>query len=85
MVGKRIRKALLMSPLKMAIYSIWTETCRGNFFKCVIVSMSWNKGNNRNNMHDATIQIKKTHVKHLNYKLYYQQLHLKYWCNLARY
>jgi len=27
----------------------------------------------------------KTDVKHLNCKLYYQQLHLKYWCNLARY
>jgi len=27
----------------------------------------------------------KTCVKHLNCKLYYQQLHLKYWCNLARY
>ena len=27
----------------------------------------------------------KTYVKHVNYKLYYQQLHLKYWCNLARY
>jgi hypothetical protein len=26
-----------------------------------------------------------THLKHLNCKLYYQQLHLKYWCNLARY
>jgi len=24
-------------------------------------------------------------VKHLNWKLYYQQLHLKYLCNLARY
>ena len=24
-------------------------------------------------------------VKHLNYKLYYQQLHLKYLCNLAMY
>jgi hypothetical protein len=24
-------------------------------------------------------------VKHLNSKLYYRQLHLKYWCNLARY
>ena len=24
-------------------------------------------------------------VKHLNCKLYYQQLHLKYWCNWARY
>jgi len=24
-------------------------------------------------------------VKHLNYKFYYQQLHLKYLCNLARY
>ena len=28
---------------------------------------------------------KKTCVKHLNCKLYYRQLHLKYWCNLARY
>jgi len=27
----------------------------------------------------------KTYVKHLNCKLYYQQLHLKYLCNLARY
>ena len=27
----------------------------------------------------------KTDVKHLNCKLYYQQLHLKYLCNLARY
>jgi len=27
----------------------------------------------------------KTHVKHLNCKLHYQQLHLKYWCKLARY
>jgi hypothetical protein len=27
----------------------------------------------------------KTYVKHLNCKLYYRQLHLKYWCNLARY
>ena len=27
----------------------------------------------------------KTCVKHLNCKLYYRQLHLKYWCNLARY
>ena len=26
----------------------------------------------------------KTCVKHLNCKLYYWQLHLKYWCNLAR-
>jgi len=25
------------------------------------------------------------YVKHLNCKLYYRQLHLKYWCNLARY
>jgi len=25
----------------------------------------------------------KLYVKHLNYKLYYQQLHLKYLCNLA--
>jgi hypothetical protein len=24
-------------------------------------------------------------VKHLNYKLYYQRLHLKYLCNLASY
>jgi len=24
-------------------------------------------------------------MTHLNYKLYNQQLHLKYWCNLARY
>ena len=24
-------------------------------------------------------------MKHLNCKLYYRQLHLKYWCNLARY
>jgi len=29
--------------------------------------------------------LNKTSVKHLNCKLYYQQLHLKYWCNLARY
>jgi len=27
----------------------------------------------------------KTYVKRLNCKLYYQQLHLKYLCNLARY
>ena len=27
----------------------------------------------------------KTCVKRLNCKLYYRQLHLKYWCNLARY
>ena len=27
----------------------------------------------------------KTDVKHLNCKLCYRQLHLKYWCNLARY
>ena len=27
----------------------------------------------------------KTYVKHLNCKLYYQQLHLKYLRNLARY
>jgi hypothetical protein len=27
----------------------------------------------------------KTYMKHLNCKLYYQQLHLKYWCNLAGY
>jgi hypothetical protein len=27
----------------------------------------------------------KTYVKHLNCKLYYQQLHLKYLCNFARY
>jgi hypothetical protein len=27
----------------------------------------------------------KTYVKHLNCKLYYQQLHLKYLCNLTRY
>jgi hypothetical protein len=27
----------------------------------------------------------KTYVKHRNCKLYYQQLHLKYLCNLARY
>ena len=27
----------------------------------------------------------KTYLKHLNCKLYYQQLHLKYLCNLARY
>jgi len=27
----------------------------------------------------------KTYVKHFNYKLYYQQVHLKYLCNLARY
>jgi hypothetical protein len=27
----------------------------------------------------------KTYVKHLNCKLYYQQLHLKYLCKLARY
>jgi len=27
----------------------------------------------------------KTYVKHLNFKLYYQQLHLKYLCNMARY
>jgi len=27
----------------------------------------------------------KPYVKHLNCKLYYQQLHLKYLCNLARY
>ena len=27
----------------------------------------------------------KTYVKHLNCKLYYRQLHLKYLCNLARY
>jgi len=27
----------------------------------------------------------KTCVKHLHYKLYYQQLHFKYLCNLARY
>ena len=26
----------------------------------------------------------KTYVKHLHYKLYYQQLHLKFLCNLAR-
>jgi len=24
-------------------------------------------------------------VLHLNFKLYYQILHLTYWCNLARY
>jgi len=29
--------------------------------------------------------LNKPDVKHLNYKLYYQKLHLKYWCNLARY
>jgi len=27
----------------------------------------------------------KTYMKHLNCKLYYQQLHLKYLCNLVRY
>ena len=27
----------------------------------------------------------KTNVKHLNCELYYQVLHLKYLCNLARY
>jgi len=27
----------------------------------------------------------KIYVKHLNYKLYYQQLHFKYLCNLAKY
>jgi hypothetical protein len=27
----------------------------------------------------------KTCVEHLNCKLYYRQLHLKYWCDLARY
>ena len=35
-------------------------------------------GNIINNLH-------KTYVKHLNCKLYYQQLHLKYLCDLARY
>ena len=33
----------------------------------------------------VTVQNNKTYVKHLNCKLYYQQLHLKYWCNLTRY
>jgi len=27
----------------------------------------------------------KAYVKHLNFRLYYQQLHLNYLCNLARY
>jgi len=31
------------------------------------------------------VQNNKTCVKYLNCKLYYQQLHLKYWCNLVRY
>jgi hypothetical protein len=30
-------------------------------------------------------KLHKTYLKHLNCKLYYQQLHLKYLCNLARY
>jgi hypothetical protein len=33
---------------------------------------------------DATVVLAR-YVKHLNCKLHYQQLHLKYWCNLARY
>jgi len=31
------------------------------------------------------MNLHKAYVKHLNCKLYYQQLHLKYLCNLARY
>jgi len=40
---------------------------------------------------DATVvlaryeDLHETCVKHLNCKLYYQQLHLEYLCNLARY
>ena len=36
-------------------------------------------GNNRQNI------VHKTYVKHLDCRLYYQQLHLKFLCNLARY
>ena len=37
------------------------------------------------NQYLAMLHKHKTYVKHLNWKLYYQQLHLKYMCNLARY
>jgi hypothetical protein len=33
----------------------------------------------------SVTNLHKTNVKHLNYKLYYRQLHLKYFCILARY
>ena len=36
-------------------------------------------------MHNYLQIITLLHVKHLICKLYYQQLHLKYLCNLARY
>jgi hypothetical protein len=31
------------------------------------------------------VHVHKTSVEHLNCKLYYQEVHLKYWCNLAKY
>jgi len=55
--------------------AIWFNTiCRTEQLTTEYFSIKIN-GNSR----------KKAYVKHFNYKLYCQQLHLKYLCNMARY
>jgi hypothetical protein len=59
--------------------AIWlNEICKTVQLMPKYFSIKINGNNTQNNLHRAS-------VKHLNCKLYYQQLHLKYLCNLARY